>query len=73
MTYYKTKYKRLKKEYDKIKVENMLMRSLNKPTASQKIEILVDYYNWTVENEYDANSVQAYFLYIKKLKKSEKE
>ena len=47
---YKFEFEKLHKENIQLKNENTLLKAFNQPTATQKIEILEEYYNW-VEDE----------------------
>jgi len=69
LTRLQTELKRLYDENTKLKNVNMLLKAFTKPTASQKIQVLEEYYDWLEEKDYDANQADTYFAYKKKLKK----
>lgn len=66
---YKFEFEKLRKENIQLKNENTLLKAYNQPTATQKIEILEEYYHWLADEEIDANQVITLFTYKKKLKK----
>lgn len=66
---YKLEFEKLHKENLQLKNENTLLKAFNQPTATQKIEILEEYYDWLADEEIDANQAITLFTYKKKLKK----
>lgn len=66
---YKIEFEKLKKQNIQLQTENSLLKAFNRPTATQKIEILEEYYDWVVEEGNDANAIYTIHEYKKKLKK----
>ena len=66
---YKLEFEKLRKENIQLKNENTLLKAFNQPTATQKIEIIEEYYHWLADEEIDANQAITLFTYKKKLKK----
>lgn len=64
---YKTKLEKLQKDYDKLQAQNNTLKMFYKPTYSDKLKILDNYYSWVTYNDYDANSAHTYFAYKKHL------
>ena len=65
---YKAEYKKLEKQCNKLQIENNLLRTFNKPTAKQKLEILDEYYDWIACKEFDANAIITFNSYKRLLK-----
>ena len=63
---------KLRKQIIQLQTENNLLKTFNKPSASQKIEIIEEFLSWVADEGNDANTVHSFFEYKNKLKKEEK-